>query len=147
MNTTEKIMLGETVTALVVFVSTALTSCCEDWSCIGEESVGFPLDIFVSIVVFLLSLQYWRIGGYQILALEYTNWKSGKTRLELKLFPCSSVPNRGLAKKSSYKSHFVKYCYSQPNTFFYGAGNSVVCFYSLTFLTLLAFFYSFFVNL
>lgn len=110
---------------------------------LGRTEVGFALEIFVSIVIFIVSLQYWRICGYQILGprIDYTNCKSEKMRLELKMLPCSLVPNRGLAEKLIYKSLFVKYCCFESNTLFYGAGNSVVCFYFLTLLDVLAFFY------
>lgn len=108
-----------------------------------RTKVRFAVGTFVSIIIILVSLQCWRTGGYQIVGLqiEYTNCKSEKMGLELKILSCSPVPKRGLAKKLIYKSFSVKYCYSESNTFFYGAGNSVPCFYFLTFLALLEFFY------
>lgn len=68
---------------------------------LGRTEVGLVLDIFVSIVIFLVSSKCWRVGGYKILGsqIEYINCKSGKMRLELKMLPWRPVPNRGLAKK------------------------------------------------
>lgn len=63
---------------------------------LGRTEIGFALDIFVSIIVYLVSL----IDGYKILGpqIEYANCKSEKMRLELKMLLCSPVPNRGLAR-------------------------------------------------
>lgn len=68
---------------------------------LGRTEVGFALDIFVSIIIFLFSLQYWKVGGYQILGsqIKYTDYKCEKMRQELKMLPHRPVPNRGLAKK------------------------------------------------
>lgn len=43
-----------------------------------------------------------------------------------------------------YENIFVKYCYSESNTFLHSARNPVVWFYFLTFLAMFAFSYLFF---